>query len=1087
MPSKIGNEVVLNGLFSTGNSPVELPNGNIVFSYGGSNSYTQLISRDGKLIGGAIPGAFTGILPNGNFLVSTFTLTPSDQTQIVSSDGTLIGNPIQGRSGGIASNGNFIVVYQVSSNYYAQVVSPAGTLVGNTISVGNYNFPGIKVLSGRSFVLTYKSGATFYAQVVGNDGILIGNTIQTGTSYSRVTTLLNGNFVLTYQNGSNYYAQLVTANGALVGSVITNNNSTLPFNYGSVTILPNGNFALNYQNGTINTQYTQFVNSNAMLVRNLTQGSVIADSVTNLAKALPNGNFILSYHNFGLNDFVQLVDSNEALVGSTIQASFRTTLSNGNFVVYNISGYSQVISDNGTLVGSVIQGIVETTLSNGNFLVLKGGTTTQIVSINGALIGSAVQGGFQASLPNGGLLVSYSNSTGGSTNDYVQIVGANGALVGAAVGGNLGTLSGITVLPNGNFVAMFNYWNGTKNAYYTQVVNSSGALLGSVIPGAGSSFSSSMITSSNGDFIEVFYDWDGTKYTYYTQVINSSGALIGNLTQLTTTPSIIALPSGNFVITYQNNQGYHSQFFAINTVPAEITMLTESLVKLGAILLPNNYLVTLSQTAQLNTYLQIFYTGANLTITPVNQQLDYLQDVSNVDLNEITILTEANVANATLILSDSQAGKLTVPKLGNNATVSFDSQQGVWNAFGDVNDVNAVLNQIQFIPSPNYESNFTISLHVVDEWNRTVGGVLTMIGIPTPPVLMNNVLNITQGQSVVLSNSNLQVNPITRPVTFSVSSVQGGYFEFVNDTSKHITEFTQQQINSNQVRFVSDRSAPVSYEVGMNDGQFTVPSVVANVTFTNHPPKIVNAPTAQLITVNQPFQFDFVTNQTIIDPDGDPLIFSASSSDGTALPDWIRFDASQVNQLDFSGKAPSIGRVGLSLFATDPLNASTRSDFEVIATNDTSLNAAGNGQIVGGVVGGVLGFGALIGAGLGFWRYATDKRTRQGEHFADYIRESLNLKGVNNFEANETGQQYVASVHNLAQALQQAGISTKGMRQLELRQLADDVADAARNKISPATDCLGRSVITVTDLSNKIQELVTEVQVLRNAGRHHTI
>ena len=55
------------------------------------------------------------------------------------------------------------------------------------------------------------------------------------------------------------------------------------------------------------------------------------------------------------------------------------------------------------------------------------------------------------------------------------------------------------------------------------------------------------------------------------------------------------------------------------------------------------------------------------------------------------------------------------------------------------------------------------------------------------------------------------------------------------------------------------------------------------------------------------------------------------------------------------------------------------------------------------------------------------------------------------------------------------------MRPGELRELANDVAAAARNKITPATDCFGRSEITVADLSSKTQELATEIQVLRSS------
>ena len=54
------------------------------------------------------------------------------------------------------------------------------------------------------------------------------------------------------------------------------------------------------------------------------------------------------------------------------------------------------------------------------------------------------------------------------------------------------------------------------------------------------------------------------------------------------------------------------------------------------------------------------------------------------------------------------------------------------------------------------------------------------------------------------------------------------------------------------------------------------------------------------------------------------------------------------------------------------------------------------------------------------------------------------------------------------------------MRAPERRKLATDIAEAARNKITPATDCFGSSVITVTDLNDKLEDLVTEVQILRS-------
>lgn len=172
----------------------------------------------------------------------------------------------------------------------------------------------------------------------------------------------------------------------------------------------------------------------------------------------------------------------------------------------------------------------------------------------------------------------------------------------------------------------------------------------------------------------------------------------------------------------------------------------------------------------------------------------------------------------------------------------------------------------------------------------------------------------------------------------------------------------------------------------------------------------------------------------------------------------------------------------------DPLHASASTQFQVIAVPLSDINVTTNliaatsvAEIAGSVAGGLVGLAAILGSAFGIWRYTADKTSRSTEQFADFIRSSLNLKNVDNFDS-ETGQQFVSFVHNLQSALKTAGLDASTMRVLERQQLANDVADAARNKISSATSCLGQSVITVTDLNDKLQDLVTEVQVLRSGA-----
>jgi hypothetical protein len=652
---------------------------------------------------------------------------------------------------------------------------------------------------------------------------------------------------------------------------------------------------------------------------------------------------------------------------------------------------------------------------------------------------------------------------------------STGALVGTAIqfGAYIG---GITTLPNGNFVATY---STIPNYYYAQIVNATnGALLGSPIQGALAAL------LPNGNFVATY----STSSNYYAQVVNAtSGALVGNAMQFSVyAPTVTVLSNGNFLVTYSSSSNGYGQIFDSNATPISGTFEISSPPLSSIVRLSNDYLAITSTSG-----IQIFYVGTTLALANTNQQINYLQDKTN-DLSEIAILTEYNTANATLTLSNSQAGILTTSTSG-NVTSTFSPQTGIWQASGDVNEVNALLNATQFIPTPNYKGNFTVDLSVVDGGNRTANGILTLIGIPTAPVLTNSSLAITEGQSVVLTNSDLGVTPATRPVTFTMTNVNGGYFEQISNVGQSITQFTQQQIDNQQIRFVSNRTAPVSYQVSLSDGVFTLPSVPANVTFINHAPVVINSPSTQVVAVNQPFDFSFVANQIFTDADGDPLTYFAESGDGSPLPNTVHFDASQPNQLDFNGLIGTLGGTQVNLFARDPLNATAKTQFQILAqfSNSTSITNINAASQIAAPVGVALGMVVLGGGGFAFWRYLKDKKGREGHQLANFLRDSLNLKGVDNFYESENGRNYVLFVQNLIQGLQQVGIDTKTMRPGELRELANDVATVARSKVRADSDCLGRSGITVDDLNSRTQELVAGVQMERNRGtaleRVHTM
>ncbi len=105
---------------------------------------------------------------------------------------------------------------------------------------------------------------------------------------------------------------------------------------------------------------------------------------------------------------------------------------------------------------------------------------------------------------------------------------------------------------------------------------------------------------------------------------------------------------------------------------------------------------------------------------------------------------------------------------------------------------------------------------------------------PTPtvtvflPILVNNQLTLSDGETVVLSSTNLQAIEAginASGLIFYVSNVQNGYFSLLL-TNASVTRFIQSYVQKGQVQFVhsGDHQAP-SYSIVVSDGnQATVPS-----------------------------------------------------------------------------------------------------------------------------------------------------------------------------------------------------------------------------------------------------------------------
>ncbi len=111
--------------------------------------------------------------------------------------------------------------------------------------------------------------------------------------------------------------------------------------------------------------------------------------------------------------------------------------------------------------------------------------------------------------------------------------------------------------------------------------------------------------------------------------------------------------------------------------------------------------------------------------------------------------------------------------------------------------------------------------------------------------LENNQLVINQGQTVVFTSDNLKATHLgdaESDLSFLISDLEHGQFEFLSARNQSILIFQQQNITDGVVRFVHDNSPSVpSYEVAVSNGTLTTSPQSALVDFDPFPILVRNS------------------------------------------------------------------------------------------------------------------------------------------------------------------------------------------------------------------------------------------------------
>ena len=232
-----------------------------------------------------------------------------------------------------------------------------------------------------------------------------------------------------------------------------------------------------------------------------------------------------------------------------------------------------------------------------------------------------------------------------------------------------------------------------------------------------------------------------------------------------------------------------------------------------------------------------------------------------------------------------------------------------WYAVGSVSDSSALLirdtDRLRFVPNGLDGTTATVTFRA---WDQTSGAPGTKVDVSTnggstaystaietanitvtavndAPVITGNMLSLSEGGTVVLSNSQiLTTDPDTTAggLTYTASSISGGQFELVAAPGTAITTFTQAQINSGAVQFVHNggESAP-SYALTVSDGGLSNgPSTVTIGTFTN----INDAPT--------------IATNTLSTTEGTTVVLGAaqiSSTDSDNTPAQLTYTVSSLS------------------------------------------------------------------------------------------------------------------------------------------------------------------------------------------------
>ena len=126
----------------------------------------------------------------------------------------------------------------------------------------------------------------------------------------------------------------------------------------------------------------------------------------------------------------------------------------------------------------------------------------------------------------------------------------------------------------------------------------------------------------------------------------------------------------------------------------------------------------------------------SLSATNIEQAINYFFNTL-YNLADIVVTTPSPTVNVCLTIHNTTLGEF-IPETKGSVTSTYDTDSGAWRANGSIGDINALLADLRFKPSPNAYGNFTIGVNITDSYEQNLISLISASGTGDHDIPANN-------------------------------------------------------------------------------------------------------------------------------------------------------------------------------------------------------------------------------------------------------------------------------------------------------------------------------------------------------------